>query len=99
VDVLGNVENARRGGGLTGSEKETLVGGVDCERCEETLDCVLCRLDVRFGGESKASSNVRTSTGEEGAEEGSAVSSVTMTDDLSSGWLRRAKFRLKPSAD
>jgi hypothetical protein len=96
VDVLGNVET-RRGGGLTHSEKETLVGGVDCGRCEETLDWVLCALDVRFGGESKASSNVRTSTGEEGAVEGSAVSRVTITDDLSSGWLRRAKLRLNPS--
>ena len=84
VDVLVNVET-RRGGGLTHSAKETLVGGVDCGRCEETLDWVLCALDVRFGGESKASSNERTSTGEEGAVEGSAVSRVTITDDLSSG--------------
>jgi hypothetical protein len=78
VDVLGKVENTRR---LTGSEKGFLVGGADWGRFdsfEETLDLVLCLLDVRFGGES-------SSTGEEGAEEGSAASRVTMTGDTSSG--------------
>lgn len=97
VDVVGNVENTCRVGALTGSEKETCSGGADCER--ELLDWFLCPLNERFGGRSKASSNVRTSTGEEGAVEGSAVSRVTITGDANSGWLRRARFRLKPSAD
>lgn len=97
VDVAGNVENTCRGGALTGSEKETCRGGADCER--DILDWFRCPLNERLGGKSKASSNVRTSTGEEGAVEGSAVSRVTITGDAKSGWLRRARFRLKPSAD
>lgn len=97
VDVVGNVVNTRRGEGLTGSEKETCVGGADCER--EMLGWFRCPLNERLGGESRSSSKVRTSTGEEGAVEGSAVSRVTITGDANSGWLRRARFRLKPSAD